>query len=212
VRVTTTASYSGGRFVMSKPIIKGKYIEFYCDNCGRFVRDYASNRRYGESKNYFCSNKCRGEFSRGDQTKSERDTKYYRQNASKIRQRAKRYYQENKKDIIEKRRQADRRLKREVIGIYGGKCECCGEDMIEFLTIDHINNDGAKHRARVGKGRGIYKDIKCQGFPEGKYRVLCFNCNIARGFYGYCPHQPEDYNPVDKTPKGEKIGRPRIVD
>jgi hypothetical protein len=23
------------------------------------------------------------------------------------------------------------------------------------------------------------------------YRVLCHNCNMALGFYGYCPHHPE---------------------
>jgi hypothetical protein len=25
------------------------------------------------------------------------------------------------------------------------------------------------------------------GFPDG-YRVLCHNCNMALGQYGYCPH------------------------
>jgi hypothetical protein len=26
------------------------------------------------------------------------------------------------------------------------------------------------------------------------YRVLCHNCNLARGFYGYCPHEKFDGN------------------
>jgi len=211
VRVTTTANHSGGRFDMSRPVIKGKYIEFYCDECGKFVRDYASNRRYGKNAHYFCSPQCSGRFKQSGKSKAERDAAHYRRNADRVRQRMGEYYHENKEDIIEKRKQADRELKQEIIDAYGGRCACCGEEMIEFLTIDHINNDGAKHRARVGKGRGVYKDIKAQGFPEGKYQVLCFNCNIARGFYGYCPHHPEDYNPVDKTPKGDKVGRPRTV-
>lgn len=25
------------------------------------------------------------------------------------------------------------------------------------------------------------------GYPKG-FRVLCHNCNMAIGFYGYCPH------------------------
>ena len=123
------------------------------------------------------------------------------------------YYHKNKKAIIEKRRQADRKLKREVMDRYGGKCACCGESLLEFLTIDHVNNDGAEHRQRVGKGRRIYQDIKDHDFPEGIYQVLCFNCNIAKGFYGYCPHNPSDVVRVDKTPgkRGKPVGRPRTV-
>ena len=33
----------------------------------------------------------------------------------------------------------------------------------------------------------LYKILRARGFPLG-YRVLCHNCNLARGFYGYCPH------------------------
>src|ERR1700686_4807799 len=40
-------------------------------------------------------------------------------------------------------------LKTEIISNYGGKCECCGEDHIEFLTIDHINQNGAEDRERI---------------------------------------------------------------
>ena len=29
------------------------------------------------------------------------------------------------------------------------KCQCCGENHYEFLTIDHINGDGAKHRREI---------------------------------------------------------------
>ena len=193
--------------------IVGAFLEFECDNCGRPVRDYASNRRQGKSKHYFCSPKCKGQYARSDQSKSECDAVYYKGHADQVRQRAREYYEEHKKEIIKRKSIKDRELKEEVIAAYGGTCECCGESAIEFLTIDHINNDGAEHRRRVGKGRQMYADIKAQDFPEGRYRVLCFNCNIARGFYGYCPHHPEDYAPSDKTPgtSGAPVGRPRSV-
>ena len=29
--------------------------------------------------------------------------------------------------------------KERIIEAYGGKCECCGESIFEFLTIDHRN-------------------------------------------------------------------------
>lgn len=31
------------------------------------------------------------------------------------------------------------------------KCACCGDGHIEFLTIDHINGDGNKHRKEIGQ-------------------------------------------------------------
>lgn len=82
-----------------------------------------------------------------------------------------------------------RKNKLEVITKYGGKCSCCGEGRIEFLTIDHVNNDGAKHRAEIGKGSDqTYRWLIHNGFPDG-FQVLCYNCNIAKSVYGACPHQ-----------------------
>jgi hypothetical protein len=78
--------------------------------------------------------------------------------------------------------------KKAVMDHYGGKCVCCGEMAIEFLSIDHVNNDGAEHRKTVlGQGR-IYPWLVQQGFPSG-FQVLCMNCNTAKGFYGECPHE-----------------------
>lgn len=94
-------------------------------------------------------------------------------------------------------------------GTYGGCCKCCGEDIPEFLTVDHVNGDGAAHRKACGKGRKIYADLKQRGFPQDGFRLLCFNCNIALGFYGYCPHHPETKRAVDHRPRNP--GRKRIV-
>jgi hypothetical protein len=83
------------------------------------------------------------------------------------------------------------RKRRELLDHYGGKCACCGEEHYEFLSIDHINGGGTKHRAEVGKGDVFYKWLRKNGYPEG-FRVLCHNCNQAIGFYGFCPHQEGD--------------------
>jgi len=69
------------------------------------------------------------------------------------------------------------------------KCECCGEVLMEFLCIDHINGGGSEFRRRK-PGTSIYFWLKSNGFPGG-YRVLCHNCNQAIGYYGYCPHKEE---------------------
>lgn len=73
------------------------------------------------------------------------------------------------------------------------KCACCGESHIEFLTIDHINNDGAEHKNKLGhKYRGsILQNIFSKGFKASDYQILCLNCNTSLGGYGYCPHHPE---------------------
>ncbi len=75
-----------------------------------------------------------------------------------------------------------RSLKREVIKEYGGKCCCCGITMFEFLTIDHISNNGNTHRKEIGKGR-IYPWLKRNGYPKDNFQLLCMNCNSAKGFY-----------------------------
>ncbi len=75
-----------------------------------------------------------------------------------------------------------------VITHYGGKCACCGEARMEFLCIDHINGGGLAHRRVAGMGTHMYKWIIKNGFPDD-LRVLCHNCNMSYGFYGYCPHQ-----------------------
>jgi hypothetical protein len=68
---------------------------------------------------------------------------------------------------------------------YGGKCACCGEARHEFLHLDHMYGGGRKHRAEIRARLDEY--LRREGYPRG-YRVLCANCNLALGTYGYCPH------------------------
>ena len=81
------------------------------------------------------------------------------------------------------------KLRSEVLSAYGGKCACCGEATNEFLGIDHINGRGKKHRQEEkAQGGRLYQLLKNQGYPQGAYQILCHNCNLAKGFYGKCPH------------------------
>lgn len=75
---------------------------------------------------------------------------------------------------------------------YGGPvCACCGETEGCFLSLDHINNDGAAHRKRTGAGCGIslYLWLRKNSYPPG-LQVLCMNCNFGKRMNsGVCPHK-----------------------
>jgi len=70
-------------------------------------------------------------------------------------------------------------LKLEVFTHYGARCANCHESHKEFLTIDHINNDGARHRQQIGTQ--IFPWLKRNSYPTN-FQVLCFNCNYLKHF------------------------------
>ena len=79
-------------------------------------------------------------------------------------------------------------LRQAVLDTYGATCVCCGESASEFLTIDHVNGDGAQQRkAGIKSGAPLYRLIIREGFPWS-YRILCWNCNASLGLRGHCPH------------------------
>lgn len=81
------------------------------------------------------------------------------------------------------------------------KCQCpkCEIKDINFLTLDHVNNDGAKHRKSLGgikkqwTGERIYSWAKNNNYPT-IFQILCYNCNLAKAKYGKCPHLMEIAN------------------
>ena len=92
---------------------------------------------------------------------------------------------------------------------YGGYCcSCCGETIIEFLTLDHINNDGAHHRRKLcnesrnisaTRGRALYRWIVRNDFPP-IFQVLCCNCNFGKQINGgVCPHEKSNAKILVKT-------------
>jgi len=83
--------------------------------------------------------------------------------------------------------------RQQVFEAYGGyTCRCCGENEPMFLSIDHVDNNGAKERKSglyAGSGYGFYRWLRKSGFPSG-YQVLCMNCNTGKHKNGgVCPHQ-----------------------
>lgn len=71
-----------------------------------------------------------------------------------------------------------------------GACACCKESNVQFLNIDHINNNGNEERELLGLvGQNMYAAVS-DGMREiDDLRVLCYNCNCARGNYKFCSHE-----------------------
>lgn len=108
-------------------------------------------------------------------------------------------------------RRRDKEIKDQVFNAYGGYvCNCCGETNRFFLSLDHINNDGAAHRrAVVGPkkscGKKIYAWVLKNNFPEG-FQILCMNCNFGKARNnGVCPHRTSEGS--ETIPKGSRAKR-----
>lgn len=74
---------------------------------------------------------------------------------------------------------------------YGNRCQCCGETEPVFLSIDHVNNDGAEYRRNKAHPRGgalLCGWLIKQGFPKD-FQLLCHNCQWGKRMFGVCPHQ-----------------------
>ena len=98
-----------------------------------------------------------------------------------------------KKYFKKQNRKWKQKLKITIMELYGGKCACCGEDGLPFLTMDHINNDGKKDREKFGS-YGMYVHMRDLFYKDknealSKYQILCWNCNMGKQHNkGVCPH------------------------
>lgn len=72
---------------------------------------------------------------------------------------------------------------------YGGRCVCCGEDDINTLELDHVNNDGSSHRKELGgAGASTYAWAIDNGFPD-RLQLLCGSCHRAKTRLGDCSYR-----------------------
>jgi hypothetical protein len=115
----------------------------------------------------------------------ERTRKYHHATKEKQRERSKKYYLAHKEIAKSRTKICWQNIRQEAISAYGKKCQCCGETQIEFLVIDHINGGGSQHRKYIKKN--IFYWLRDNNYPSG-FQVLCHNCNMSLGLYGYCPH------------------------
>lgn len=151
---------------------------------------------------------------------------YYKSHKEYFRLKSQRYTKENRKILTlkvkerhklnpKRARDSDvrrmKKLKESIFNLLGDRCVCCGENERSFLTVDHINHDGAEHRRLVGGGRKIYQDILKQGCPKDKYRIFCMNCNWATRYKTECPHKTKVTELINEIVQKEAQKAPVLV-
>jgi len=121
---------------------------------------------------------------------------------------AKQWRKNNKKKFHDGQKRAYAAVRLEALIHYSQdppRCACwpkCKVTEIEFLQLDHINGDGAKHRREIGMPQGDRASVirqkqhckvgsfaywlKKNGWPKG-IQVLCANCNHAKKTAKWCP-------------------------
>jgi hypothetical protein len=116
----------------------------------------------------------------------------------------KNWRKENKDKNKASQRRAYEAIRLECFQHYSGleipECRCCGENMIDFLHLDHKDGDGANHRRllkeQTGRtilgGTSLYYYLKANDWPnDPPFQVLCANCNLGKRISKYCPHELE---------------------
>lgn len=87
-------------------------------------------------------------------------------------------------------------------------CACCGETEYKFLALDHIDGGGNRHRASIGikSGATMYAWIENNNFPP-LFQILCHNCNMAKGYFGKCPHGglSQTHNDLRRSTSPERV-------
>lgn len=175
----------------------------FCIGCNTNKKqsDFSNNKSSSDGLSFYCR-----------VCKSNANKSYYTKNrvflCTKGRNYQRKAYGVNKANILFSNKKYKERVFEKVLSGYGNKCACCGEQNKEFLTLDHVNRDGASHR-KIRHQYGIYRDVINSGFPNN-YRILCMNCNWATRYSMVCPHikkfskMLETTGPV-RDPKAQEV-------
>ncbi len=169
-----------------------------CRKCGEtkafedFAIVYAKNSRGQNYRQHTCVVCARAEH-------AWRMRKARADNPQKYREITQRCRKKDPEKARRQRRESYYKLRDLVFDAYGGyRCKCCDETCKSMLTIDHVNEDGAEHRRKLGEGKSyvtgrsglgdyLYRDLRDRGFPPG-FQVLCYNCNISKHRLDSCEH------------------------
>lgn len=115
-----------------------------------------------------------------------RRKKYYKENKEYVLSWNKKYKKRERVKVNKLARNYKRRLREQFLEMYGNKCACCGETLVEFLTVEH-------KLGQIGiKKKEIAYDAYRKAIQEYRpdiYEIRCWNCNMSKGRYGYCPHE-----------------------
>ena len=142
-----------GRERLKRTMPKVSEDQYRCIKCKQILLASAFTPSALESHRYCCK-KCRGEYNHSCRREYNRE------------------YSET----------YSRRLRREVLEGYGGKCVDCGESDWMVLQIDHIDGSTNTSRGRPSNNSTAFLDLISHGFPPG-IELRCANCHMRRTFY-----------------------------
>ena len=169
---------------------KEKFRQYYQVNKEKIkerIKKYNKNNKNTikkRSKQYYINNK--ESIKKKNREYSKKNFKiYYHNNKEKMRIKNREKYKKHGMPYYHRRRIL-------IYDEYGNECSCCGERNQLFLTLDHVNNDGKKHKDKTGRrlsGNRLYDWIIINNFPD-IIQLLCYNCNMGKARNkGICPHQ-----------------------
>ena len=111
---------------------------------------------------------------------------YAQEHKESIRDIQKKWVSSNKEHVYKKNKERRDKIRNEVLLAYGGRCECCGENNLGFLSIYPKNDEEKETTINVQRLRARLKRL---GFPD-EYEVLCKNCRFSIVRIGFCEHNP----------------------
>lgn len=123
--------------------------------------------------------------------------KYYLKNREGVKEKTRNWKLRNKEWVVGDSKKYRDKLKIDALRAYSNndvKCACCGEREVDFLCLDHINDNGAEERRNNKYGlAGIFKWLRKNNYPkDAGLQVLCFNCNMSKRINkGICIHKLE---------------------
>src|SRR5579863_8823657 len=131
----------------------------------------AKEQRYA-SRCRSCNNKSKVEQYYKNYSKLQIQNQAYRDRHRDKHRAARRLaYRLDPQKYMESTKKSRRKLRLRIFNHYSADnphCMCCGEKSLEFLCLDHKNNDGALHRKifDLGSGSSIYYWIIKNDFPD----------------------------------------------
>jgi hypothetical protein len=93
------------------------------------------------------------------------------------------YYLRHSARLREKRNPKNlanaRRLRQEILSVFGGRCVRCGFDDWRALQVDHVNGGGRRDRRRFSNKSEFLRAVLAD--PD-LYQLLCANCNWIKKY------------------------------
>ena len=143
-------------------------------------REYHANWRNTHREHLRDYQKKYRQTERAKQRHREDQRKRYKANRERLIREQGKYNQteEHRRYMREYTHRHNQQLKERVLGHYSNgqpKCAECGIVDLRILSLDHINNNGYQHRAKIGSGYSVYRWIEKNNYPPN-FQCLCMNC------------------------------------